>query len=273
MGTPRIVEVVARYGDAVVAARRVGGEAPSSRPLLVGAGLVAVGLALAVAEIAARGTDVMLPVDGVGVGVGLSLFGLVLASIGLHRRAEPDASAFWVGQRDDVDLAALVPGLPADDRLPLVRRAGDGIELRFVPGMTGTLVRGGDPITLAAIVDEGPARAGTDGTFAVPFVDIDRATLRLGDIDLTIDPADGVPSPSRARLLDGKLAVATLFAAALVTGTIALAHHFVPEARTLPDQDDRPAALPERPEHPGTFHYPPRSRSRSESRPEPEPKR
>jgi hypothetical protein len=260
VGSPQVVEVIARFGDVVVAARRVGGPVRSSRPFGVGVALVGIGAALAIFEIATRGTLVILPVDGAAFGVGLALFGLVVASVGLHRRAEPDGHAFWIGQRADVDLTTLVPGLPADDRLPLVCRTETGIELRFVPGMKGTLVRAGEPTTLEALALEGPARAGVDGSFAVPFAHIERATLDLGDVQVTVEPADGIPSPARARLLDGKLAFATLFAAAIVTGTIALAHHFVPASRILPDEEDRPAVQPERPKHPGTFTYPPRGK-------------
>jgi hypothetical protein len=258
VGSPRVVEVIARFGDAVVAARRVGDPVGSSRPLSLGVVLVGLGLGLATLEIATRGTLVMLPVDGVAFGVGLALFGLVLASVGLHRRAEPDAHAFWIGQCSGVDLTTLVPGLAADTRLPLVRLTDAGIELRFVPGMKGTLVRDGEDVTLEALASEGPARADIDGSFGVPLRDAERAVLQLGDVQVTVEPADGIPKAPRARFFDGKLVVATLFAGVIITGVIVLAHHFVPASRILPDEEDRPEVQPERAKHPGTFTYPPR---------------
>lgn len=259
MPGPAVVEVIARFGDAVVASRRIGGVPASTRPLGVGLALVGVGVALAVFEIATHRSVIMLPVDGVVAGLLIALVGLAAASVGWHRQAEPDALAFWLGQRSDVDLATVVPGLGADARLPVVRHTKAGIELRFVPGMRGALVRGDEATTLEALAADGPARADSDGSFGVPFGDADRAELSCGDITLLVQPADGVPAPKRGGVFDGRFAAATLLAAIVVGGTIAVAHFVVPTSRILPDQDDRPVVYPERSDRPPAWVYPPRN--------------
>ena len=68
----------------------------------------------------------------------------------------------------------------------------------------------------------------------------DEAELTCGDLTLSVAPAGEVEATARARWVDPRLLVTTLLATALVGGTIYLAGHFVPDSKTLPDEEDRP---------------------------------
>ena len=234
-------EVRASYGGSLLASRRLGasrGDARGFRRLgvaMVGIGIVAIAVELLLAH-----TWVKLPVDGAIAGLACLLVGFVVASIGWHRGAEPDATRFRIGEDPTSDVTVTVPGLPAAGHLDIVARGPEGFALAVLPTMTGVLRRDGRAHAFEALLDEGAIKAGADGRFLLPLSPEDEAELTCGDLTLSVAPAGEVEATARARWVDPRLLVTTLLATALVGGTIYLAGHFVPDSKTLPDEEDRP---------------------------------
>lgn len=239
--TEAAFEVRASYAGSLLASRRLGaagGDARGYRRL--GVTLVGVGVFAIAAELLLAHTWVKLPLDGAIAGLACLLVGFVVASIGWHRGAEPDANRFRVGEDPTADVTLKVPGLRATEHLDVVARSRDGFSLAVLPTMTGMLRRDGKDHAFEALVEGGEIKAGTDGRFLLPLSPDDEAELTCGDLTLSVTPAGEIEGPGGARWVDPRLLVTTLLATVLVGGTIYLAGHFVPDSQTLPDEEDRP---------------------------------
>mgnify|MGYP001292904129 CR=1 FL=1 len=234
-------EVRASYGGSLLASRRVGGTHKDARGhRRLGAVLVALGVVAIAVELRLAHTWIKLPVDGAVAGLACLLVGFVVASIGWHRGAEPDAARFRIGEDPSSDVTVAVPGLSATEHLDVVARGPHGFSLAVLPTMTGVLRREGRAYAFEALVDEASLPVGNDGRFSIPLTAEDEAELTCGELTLSISPSTEADATARAPWVDPRLLVATLLATVLVGGTIYLAGHFVPDSQTLPDQEDRP---------------------------------
>jgi hypothetical protein len=245
------VEVRASFAGVQLVSRRLAGtRVPPGPWFRVGVGMVVVGVLLAVAEIVSVLSYARLPVDGVAAGLALLVVGFAVASAAWHRADEPDATRFRIGEDPSADVTAAVPGAPGQPHVDVLRRRGDGFELVLLPGMTGWVGAPDDRRTIAELVAQlmegGAAEPDADGRLRVALSPTDEAEVVLGDLTLQVSPAGDIEGPPRASLVDLRFVAATAMATLLVGGTIVLAMHFVPDAKTLPDQEDRPVVYPQR---------------------------
>lgn len=189
--------------------------------VLLAAGAVGAAVAgsmLLVVALGARAHRVFFAPVFLGAWLGAGSLAVALAV----RRARERAARYSIGA--DIDCDAFGP-----IRLDLVRRAGDGYEIAFVPGMTGTFENGRAPLPVEGLTRPGPVRVGLPQS--------GRAEIVFGAsmfvVRWTVEP---VERPAFAWRRFTRLALASGLAAGLASFSTA-----VPAADAITDADLRSA--------------------------------
>ncbi|MEZ4429388.1 MAG: TonB family protein [Nannocystaceae bacterium] len=184
----RVAEIVAVYGGTVLDVQHVGRqEAQRSRAPLwmaIGGALALGGAALfasevshdwesyrtATAEAAVTGAPAPAkPGNGLGgLGIALTLLGLIPLSVGVIRRGDAPRRGYTIGEAHDASFHMAASGL-AGGSFPIVETEGDQLTLAFNDAMRGEVHYAGERMELAQLVRSG--RATTRGgrhSFALP---------------------------------------------------------------------------------------------------------
>ena len=209
------VDVTVRYRDRVLGTRRLGGPTPdAATPLRVGTLAVVLGLTLALIDILTGFGALLTTFEPVVLGGGLVGLGIIGLVVGLQRRAEPDAEAFWMGAASDVDVALERDGMP--ERLAVARIEGIDVEVNPPPGFVA--YHEGKP------VDTGPDfRLGPRS----------HLLLRDDDVEIELRRSNAAPSPARFARPDLRFVAGVVLAGAVIGGTIAVAHFVMPDPMSI----------------------------------------
>ncbi|MGH1348404.1 MAG: AgmX/PglI C-terminal domain-containing protein [Nannocystales bacterium] len=206
---PDVAEVMAVYGDTVLDVQHVGDRtnrklayaslALGGALLLGGAGYVASQTVLqaeawqtyetqsADAATAGRPAPQTPGSSWSGLGVVLSLAGLVPLGFGLVRLGDRDRSRYTIGEGDQTSFATAAASLPTPADFPLVA-ANEGGEtcVQFTPGMEGHVTVEGQRYSLQELVSSGQATV-QGAAFAFPLPTGARCRIQHEDVTFHVN--------------------------------------------------------------------------------------